>query len=674
MKLSSARHFLFAPVALAALLFITGCTGSDDVSGNGQINQANSDEIELTITTPKADSFQRLRRLKVEGTASGVSEVEVNGKSTEVSGGKWDIMLTFPEGAATVTAKAGSTEVSVDFFVDTKIPELVLDSPARGTALDINDSGSVLIRGRATDEESGLFLVSLNGALIDHDDQGNFEVDYPLQEGLNIIQIAAQDRAKNEALESRAIIYGPLKDPAEPIVQALTLDMTPNGVASLADVIEAFATPETLMGLLGGGFGDQPLEITDLTWDEIDISLIPKEGFLEVRLFLKGFYAQGSYGADPQTATQGYIRVAQIEAEMDIALDVGTDNELDLTVLRSEVELEASDVESDLVGDNTLLRGLLVSGIKYAFTEFVPGLLEDTLYDPELLIQEVEFLGRQIEVRMILEEILVSPFGVRGRLGLEFPTDAHANVQDLPGALHRVSSADLGTNLDRPIRLNTTRTALDRILHSVWRAGLFHQTLGPEELSDFQLPFELTADSLASLLDQRIRDIDEPETPVELRFRPLLPPVVEFGKDHGDDAIMLDIGDFLIDFSLKPEGKAPIHFLTVALYLDVGVELIINDQEIKFDIALDAEGDIAEEPLFQFDRDRTVNLVTSLLELIPTLVGNDLKIDSRAGLEWASIEDMGLEINGQQRDRLTLGVRILPNDEFIADDEPLLED
>ncbi len=656
--------------SLAALfLLVAACGPSDPPSTSNQNqnqNQPNqTNGVSLAITSPAADSFQNRTRIRVQGTATGTSEVLVNGQTTPVSGGVFERLVDFDDGPATATVTAGDVETSVDFFVDTRKPSLELFNPDRGTALDTSHGPILTIEGEASDDGSGLLAIFLDGDVID-DDDGAFAVEYPLQEGLNVFQVTARDRANNERTEYRALIYGPLEDPNTPVDEALTMDVTPGGVDDLADVIEAYATPEQVLALVGDGFED--LTVEELHWDDLDISITPRNGYLELSMTIEGFLTHATY-IIADTPVEGYILIETMSVSMDVELGVADDGTLDVTVLDSEVSIDPDDIETDFMDDMGLVQTLIAGLIIYAFDAFVVTLLEDNLFDPDVLTREFEFLDRSIAITFLLDEIIITTDGIRVVLNLEFPGDLHPSVTDLAGALNRPIGPETGASMSRPFQLHTNQTALGRILHSVWRAGLFHQTIGGDDLDGIALPFDLSADGLASLLDQRIRDIHSPDTPVELRLRPLLPPVVEFGGTPGDDELRLELGDFLIDFFLRPDTGESTHILSIALYLDIDVEPQFEDFEISFDIDVTADADIAEEPLFTFDRDRTVDLIVGLVNLVPLLVGNELVIDGDANFEWASLSDFLVEVNGSDRDRLTAGFFLEPAQDFIDDDE-----
>lgn len=662
-------HLSILVIALASLVFVPSCSPDPEPAGNNP----GVDEYGLQITSPAPDSFVNRGRVRVRGLAEGIDEIEVEGQPVTVSAGEWEVLVDTTEGPSEVTARAGTQTASVSFFVDTVKPDLLLTEPARGTMRDVSQGDSIQVQGSARDDGSGIFAVRINGNIIDHDEEdGRFDYELFLREGLNVFSMSASDRAENELSQWRGLIYGPLTDPTEAINEALIVDVTPNGMDNLTAVIVAYATPERVLALLEEGFAEADLMITDLDWEDLQIEIDLRDGYLDIELAIEGLAIGGVYQPEDGEPLEGTIEVAAFSVNQAIAVSVGEENDLVVEVLSSAVDISASDVGGSLA-ESSIIRSLVAGAIAYAFTEFMTDLIEGNLYDPDVLVREFEFLDRKIEITLLLEDILISPLGVRVSLGLSFPADAFAELPQVPGALNRAPGPNTGSSVDEPFRLHTTRTTLDRVLHAVWRSGLFHQQIGGEDL-DFELPFPLTADGLASLLDQRIRDIHEPDTPVGLGLRPLLPPVMELGDTIGDNSLTLDFGEVLIDVFLRPDEAEMTHLLTLALYLEVDLEVTFEGFEIGLDLSLRAESDIADEPVFAFDRQRVTNLITTLVTLIPGLVDTQFTIDGAADFEWASIGEPEIEVNGQDRDRVTLGLSISPAEDFIDDDELASED
>lgn len=657
-------------VLIVAGLAVAGC-GEDSADEDGDI---------VSITAPGDDDYVNDRRVEIEGTVDGDHSVEVNGYPADVDDGHWSVDVDYDtDGRVTATAEAGGDEESVTFVIDTHKPDFEITDPPRGSVIDADadQEGTVTVRGDIGKVgQSGLQLFEINGRSIDTAEGESFETEITLDEGFNRLNFKAIDGAHNEVESNRGAIYGPLTEPDSSIDEAAQLDVDePSGIQALTDIVEAYVTPERISQYVVAGFQDQDdipvdVEITDIDWEEMDLSLNPTDGLLEITLIFTDLQVDGEFPEDDEDEepVEGTIQIDELTVEMDLELSTD-DNDLVIDVVDDAIDAPGMTITLDGDEASGWLEAAAELALVIAFEEFVGDLIEDNLYDPEMLTQEVEFVDRTIVFSLLLEEIHVSTNGITIGLGLEFPGDRHEDVPDVPGALDRPVEASMTGSVDRPVLFHTTRTAADRLMHGIWETGLFHQNVGSDDLSDFTLPFELTADGLGTLLDSRIRDIHETDTPAKFGFRPLLPPVVEFTDEESASA---RIGDFLLDILLVPRDEAAAdetRVVTLALHLDIDFDIVIDDDEIGLDLDIDASGDIADEPRFSFDRADTIDLITEILEILPPLLDDELKVEAEQQLEWATVSDPILRTHGQPRDRATVGVDISPADDYIDGDD-----
>ncbi len=664
-------HCRLPVVALvSAAVIIAGCSDGDDAPVD--------DASILTITSPDDGSYENSRTVVVEGEVYEDYDVEVNGESAEVDGEHWEAEVEFREtGSVTATATAGPAEKSVDFTIDTTVPEITLHNPPRGKAIDSDESsGTVTVEGEIGEVgSSGVELVDVNGHSTELDDDNTFETEVTVRPGFNLIEAEVIDRARNSSKTNRAVVFGPLTDPGDSIDEAAHLDVdNPSGIDALEEVIEAYLTPEQVMQFVEGGFDNEdiPVEITDIDWEDFSLDLEPTDGVLEVVVEIEELQIDGAFPFDEESdPLEGDIQIGYVKMELHVDIDA-EDDELIVSIVNDvEDDMEVEDITITVDGEE---RGWLETPAKIAigiaFSELFEGLIEENLFDPGVLDQEVEFLDRTIEFSLLLQDVIITPSGIRIELGLQFPGEVHEEVDPMPGALNRPVAGSPGTSMAKPFLFHTDRTSMDRLLHGIWETGLFHQTVGNDDLSDVPLPFDLTADGLGSLLDSRIRDIHDTDTPAKLRFRPLLSPVLDFEDDQTG---RVRVGDFLIDILLLPEDKPDTETLvvTIALHLDVELEVEIEDNQVGFDIDIDATGDVADEPDLSFDRADTVDLIVDLIEVVPSLMDSELSFDTAETLEWGRFENPEVLTHGQnqERDRVTIGLEVEPAEEYIEDDD-----
>lgn len=664
-------HLVSSSIALFATCYLLTAFGCGP---NG--SETPEDEAQVTITAPEDDGYVSAKRVTVEGTARGVSEVKVNGERVNVSHDHWDTVVEFDhEGEARVTATAEDAEDRVDFIIDQTKPEVELTAPRRGAFID-GDADQTIhhveVEGNLGEVgPSGLLLLDINGQTIEPDDDGTFSDEITVHPGMNRITMHAIDRARNETKTNRALIYGPLSEPDASIDEALRVDiLEPEGTDVIEEVIEEYLSPEQIEQFVVAALEDQgvPVELTDLDWSDLQIDLSTSDGTIDLAVTITDLFVEGSFQYDEDsTPFEAHIEIGQLDVEMSVALGAEEDQ---LTVEVVDDDIETQDVTVNVGGeDREWLEGVVELAIKAAFAEFVGDLVEDNLFDPDMLTHEVEFMDRTIELTLLLEDVTISSRGISIGLGFDFSHDRHPDVPEVPGALNRPVGSNPGFDVVQPFLFHSTRTTADRVGHAVWESGLFHQRVGNDDLSGISLPFDLTADGLGNIIDPQIRDVHDTNTPAAFGLRPLLPPVFEFAESGENNAGNVELGDFLVDVILLPgDGKETV-VVTIALHLDVDIELQIEDNELAFDVDIDADGDLAATPEFDIDRESTVEFITDLIEIIPNFLQSDLSLDAQATMEWATIDNPTVQIHGDDNERITVGVDVSPAEDHIEDDD-----
>ncbi|RDV38214.1 hypothetical protein DV096_10395 [Bradymonadaceae bacterium TMQ3] len=642
-------------------LALVGVLCASPLACSGDDQPAETTERSLSITSPTAGEIVSTSNVRVRGTAENIDQVNVNGEPVDVTGGSWEVLLPFAEGEASVTVSGGGQEDQVDFRVDSLAPQLSLSSPQRATVLDATTTTSVMVNGNVVEEGTGLFLVKVGEQIIDVDEAGNFSYELALTPGLNVVTVTAIDRAGNESATRRGINFGPLGEPDALIEDALRVEVSRTGFERISEVVEAFVTPERIMTFVAGAELPGNVEITDVAFENLDLAITPQDGYFDIAMQLDALRLDGLFSINGNEPLAGYVAIATVGVNLQIELSPREDNSLELRILNSELVLENSDITSNLIEDNDTLRNLVGNLLQVAFAEFVGDLIVESLYDPAILTQNFEFLGRSVELTLGFETLLVTPQGMLVDVSMDFPPDAHADVEDVAGVLMRELGSTGGSNLASPLRMHTNNTALDRALHGVWRSGLFHQVIGGDNLDAIALPFDLTVDGLAALLsDQRIRDLAAPGTPVGLGLRPLLPPVAELvdADEEVGGSIEVGMGDFMIDIFLLHADKPRELVVTIALFINLDVVPTVEADTLKFDLDIEAEGDLADSPLLDLNAARVTGLITELIELIPSLAASNLNVQSGAELEWMRIGDPQIDVHGLQADRLAVGLNL----------------
>jgi hypothetical protein len=218
--------------------------------------------------------------------------------------------------------------------------------------------------------------------------------------------------------------------------------------------------------------------------------------------------------------------------------------------------------------------------------------------------------------------------------------------------------------------MTTNRPAVDRLLHGVWRSGLLHQQLAGDDFAGFEIPFALSAAELATLLDPRINNYAPGSAPAIIALRPLLPPTIEFDPE-AERPIVVRMGELMLDLMLVPDGQDPVLVTSIAVFLDVSVDLGVEDFLFTLDFDAEARADLAEEPLFDLDDASLESLFVELAVIVPQVFEEGLEFSGESDFTWLELTDPQIEVHGIDDDRVSAAVGVEPNPEGFDEDPSL---
>ena len=662
---------------LILVVSVGSLVGCADEKGN-----ENFEPVELAITQPEDGGFVNVSRVRVRGTADGADEITVNDQKVEVAGGTWEVLLEFPEGPATVTASARDAEATSEFVVDTIAPSLELTSPERGLFAEEGQTDEVTVAGTVSDDGSGLKVFALGDVPINYDDQGAFSHAESLQPGYNELVVRAIDQAGNEATALRSILYGPMADATGQIDSAVQISLAPEALDTITEVIEALLTPQRVTGFVQNALSDvSNLSVDSVSFDSLDVTVTPHSddefhdgGYLVIEVHTTNFVVEGtaSFGGSDYPTT---ITVDEATVRTEASLAATSDGQLDVSFSQSELDMADEDFHFAVQGrsdqdmtedDSQFLRDMAVSAMKAAFSELLSDQLIDRLYDPEMLRRQVELLGRTLEFELILQQIRVSSAGVFIKSAVAIVSDRYPEVPEAPGALNLPLGPATTPKIEGDMLFSTHQTALDRLLHGVWRAGLLSLELAGSDFAGLELPVDLKASALAGLLDSDIADLEEPDTPAGIKLRPQLPPVVSL-EPAATDTVGANLGELLVDLQLLPDGKDPTKVVTVALFLDVSATVEVRDGKLALSLDAQARADVADEPTVDLDDQKTEQLLVDMIELAVQMVGQEMELTAAVEMEWLTVENPKIEIHGEDDDQLSVAVDLVANPAGLQD-------
>lgn len=219
---------------------------------------------DLNLFTPREELWTNLSRVLVSGATEAGTSVTVNGQNVNVLNTLFSIYVQLLEGPNKVTViardAAGNRQTVVRMvYLDTRLPDLVLSSPADGSALDTRvvpvfgsvDWGTeVFVNGEPVAVRDFVFNTAIQAR----------------QDGPMTVEVVARDQAGNTAVMTRSIRV----DTASPVV---TITFPEDGVRVKQRIItvtgqtEPYATviinTETMISVGRDGLFSMPVALED---------------------------------------------------------------------------------------------------------------------------------------------------------------------------------------------------------------------------------------------------------------------------------------------------------------------------------------------------------------------------------------------------------------------------
>ncbi len=175
-------------------------------------------EFSLTVTEPTDESIINADKVEVIGITTPGAVVSVNGELAEVDGeGNFTMMVVLEEGPNIIEVIASDLEGNEESRT-----LVIMYVPSAEAPPQVPETGFFLTVTQPTDESTinvdkveviGTTIpgavVSINGELVDVNEEGNFTMMVVLEEGPNTIEVIASDLEGNEESHILVIIYVP---------------------------------------------------------------------------------------------------------------------------------------------------------------------------------------------------------------------------------------------------------------------------------------------------------------------------------------------------------------------------------------------------------------------------------------------------------------------------------
>ena len=414
-------------------------------------------------------------------------------------------------------------------------PTVEVKTPVRGT---VSGDASVTVSGRASDAESAVLQVTVNGTLATLADDGSFQASITLAEGITLIETVATDGGGNTATDARAILTGTLVDQTTPVAEAIAAFISPQAMTGLADLVSTFTGGIDLTALAksynpvvntGDSCNDYQAYIDSVQRGPIEVSAQPASGGIGGRVSIRDLVIRGhlnfravciSGSADFTITADAYDAGALIapslaEGTIAIGLQSVTSEfrgfNVDVNGIPGFVEDRFEDDVRNKVA--AILRDKIQSIVPPLASEFLDGFVSRT-YQVSLLGQTVQFSFWPSSMRWT-------------EAGGSLVLDSNSSVMGVDGQYvatpsQRPSDDDLAST---GLRVALADDVFNQLLASVWSSGALEDTLLPGD-----------NEGLSGALGA---DVDSATVTM------MLPPVASFDTTTGTSRLTL--GDLMVD-------------------------------------------------------------------------------------------------------------------------------
>lgn len=557
-------------------------------------------------------------------------------------------------------------------------PTIELITPARGAFLA---TGQVLVTGRTEvvpGTESTIRSVRVNGQSVPVEADGTFETLVTCILGLNVIQAEVVDSRGKRGTTSIGCLAGDYRSTSTSVAQAAKIHITDTALSAVGKIVESSLWATDINSLFAGA---NPLVDSSLLWIDYSVS-VDDVRFHDVQA-----------GLDTQldgihvlaTVVRPVITVT-VEANLGLGIRIGPEVvtlTADKVDLRSRIHASARTDDSlnvrleDTALDFTNFKANTTSGVLSAIERTMRGFIRRKLEG--LVVDAVTDTLQPLVDTALAEYLTPTPQQAYNVLGKPFLVDIRMEYVtfgndafeiaarfDTPpvvpgnavGPPQQGSLSTLGSQPQIPVGpgvfVSADDDAINRLLHGFWRNGVLNIDLDDAFLQQngMSLPINLEVGSLVQFLPE-LRGVMPDETPLAIRIRPLLPPIVTFAGTT--DLVQLQAGELGIDIMVD-RGNGFETLLSAHAHATMGLTVEMTSDGLSVSTASYPTiiFDIDGEPIVEFDNRRLeVMLSVVMTPLIPQLL-NDAKVIKIPHLQSLTVFNAQAFSDGPQKEHLTV--------------------
>ena len=524
------------------------------------------------------------------------------GGDVEVDG----YQITFlTEGWVTVFAECAGLSSSVGpLRIDGLPPELVLDTPGRGTW---EDGSSVWFSGSVNDTVSSVPpTLTLDGVDIDVGADGSFGYAAPAdEEGIHTYTLVAADDLGHTVTTMRSVIVGPSLPWEEPALDGLLLRLESDdgGLGALEALADGLISESEIEAMLPDPvFEDEDescgwlgcftwyaveLSVSDLSFSGTALDIDPlSSGLLQAEFTILN--PEIEWDADAVVTEIPFSGSGDITAtNLQITMT------LEPSVVAGELQLDVIDVDATsrhFVFDmdswlydvleffgfdgSAMVEGYLLDALETIAREDLADIMEDTLGEFDLSFA-LESFDNSYELSAVLGDVVVDGYGMTLALDSTIAVGEWRSAYTGPGSLYLGYAAPswsgaTGTTLG--LSLDT----VNQLLYAVWGGGALQMTLDP---------LELGIDPTILLLFGG--------SDVVVQVEALLPPVAVLGTD--EDPYDMQVGELFIALTAGDDyviaayvsGRSGLNLTSPD---GISLEAEIGEMDLVFDVVFPEEG------------------------------------------------------------------------------------
>ncbi len=490
---------------------------------------------------------------------------------------------------------------------------IVIDQPPRGHR---QAPGPVQVVGRVVNGPTQTLMV--DGQAVTPDAQGNFSAQVNAgSPGLLALITEATTADGRTAEDRRAILLGADADPAQEVTRAMQIMITTEGITRLNDLLAGFVGGLDIDSLVGGqDTGD--FQLTSVSYDEVTMRLVPRAGFMEVRLTIHGLRIglEGEFEiVFVPVGVSGDMRSEALYIDAEMHITPTPEGSMDLAMRNPRIEFEGFGFNIDNVPGfiENLFEGTVRGMAEDAISDALSDQVLPELFDPESLSQEIDVLGRTVQMGMKIRGVDISYDGLMLTMG----STAAALDPVYQGGTLPIDMAEAQMGFADPIDLAMSADMISRIMHSMWAAGAFDLEMSPG--GEIDLPAAAGLPLFLGSLGDAAQGLD-PNSPLSIGVHAMLPPVVYV--DEGEKPLVIEIGDLMLDLEV-PEGKLATVAVHTIMRLSLNIDTSTGELAFVPEIEAEAWGDVADMPRGQVKTEQLERQIALAIKLLPAAIANE---------------------------------------------------